>query len=88
MKNGEPFASGISEKIKKLGWTVFVSGIISSIIRFIAAVFETKAYHVDQLLNMNAVSDITYNYSGSLWFVGASLVRDGEDNPGLKLLSP
>lgn len=74
MKSGEPFAFGISGKVRKLGWTVLVSGVIADIARTVASVFEMKAYQVEHLLNMDAVSDITYGYSLSLWYVGAALV--------------
>ena len=74
MKEGSPFAEGISAKVRKRGWTVLIAGGVLEIARLIAAVFELKAYRFDRLLNMEAISSVTFNYTISLWFVGAALI--------------
>lgn len=74
MKDGTPFASGIAAQVRKLGWTVLIGGVVAEIGRAVAHLFEIRAYHLEQLLDPNAVSSISYNYSVSLWFVVTALI--------------
>lgn len=74
MKDGTPFASGIVAQVRKLGWTVLIGGAVAEIGRAVAHLFEIRAYHLEQLLDPNAVSSISYNYSVSLWFVVTALI--------------
>ena len=66
MKDGSPFTAGISAKIRKLAWTVLAGGGLVEIGSVVSSVLETRAYHLDRLLNM----DLTI----SLWFVAAALI--------------
>ena len=74
MKEGQPFASGIADKIRKLGWTVLVTGAIAEIGGMITSVFELRAYQLDKIVSQGPVSEISYNYGFRLWFVFAALI--------------
>ena len=74
MKEGQPFASGIADKIRKLGWTVLVTGAIAEIGGMITSVFELRAYQLDKLLNQGPVSEISFNYGFKVWFIFAALI--------------
>lgn len=74
MKEGRPFETGISEKIRKLGWTILIAGSISEGCRILANVFELMAYDLRFITSQSAVASITYNYSINLWFVIAALL--------------
>ena len=74
MKEGQPFASGIADKIRKLGWTVLVTGAIAEIGGMITSIFELRAYQIDKIVSAGPVSEISYNYGFRLWFVFAALI--------------
>lgn len=74
MKEGIPFASGISNKIRKLAWIVLVGGAITEIGHAITAVLEIKAYQIEQFFNMEAISSVSYNFTLNLWFVITALL--------------
>jgi hypothetical protein len=74
MKDGHPFAEGISDKIRKLGWTVLVAGGITEVGRMLSEIFEVRAYQIGRLLNQAMVESITYKYSMNLWFVVTALI--------------
>ncbi len=74
MKEGRPFAEGISDKVRKLAWAVLIGGGIAEIGHMLTEVFELQAYKIESLLNMNAVSSVSYDYSFSIWFVVAALI--------------
>lgn len=74
MKAGQPFARGISAKIRKLAWTVLIGGGVAEMGRVLAEVFETRAYHLERLLNMDRIATVAYNFDVDLWFLGAALV--------------
>ena len=74
MKEGQPFASGISDKVRKLGWTVLVTGAIAEIGGMITNVFELRAYQLEKIVNPALVSDISYDYSFDIWFVFVALI--------------
>ena len=67
MKSGRPFESGISRKIRKLGWTVMIAGLIAELAGTAASVFELRAYDLPLLLNRELVSSYGYDFSISLW---------------------
>ena len=74
MKEGQPFAAGIADKIRKLGWTVLITGAITEIGGAIANVFALRMYDLDKLMNPEIVSDMTFDYSFNLWFVITALI--------------
>lgn len=74
MKEGQPFAKGISGQVRKLGWTVLVAGGIAEISRAVGAVLEMRAYQVETLMDSSVVADVTANYQISLWFVVTALI--------------
>jgi len=74
MKDGTPFVSGIAAQVRRLGWTVLVGGAVAELGRVVASVFEIRAHHLEQLLDPNAVSSVSLNYSVSLWFVVTALI--------------
>ena len=73
MKAGQPFASGTSLKVRKLGWTVLIGGGIAEVGQMVSSVFEARAYQLERLLAPAAVS-VSYDYKISLWFVIAALI--------------
>ncbi|MBO4886699.1 MAG: DUF2975 domain-containing protein [Firmicutes bacterium] len=74
MKEGQPFASGIADKIRKLGWTVLVAGAISEIGGMLNAVFELRMYQLEKIVNPALVSEISYDYSFNIGFVFVALI--------------
>jgi hypothetical protein len=74
MKAGQPFARGISAKIRKLAWTVLIGGSVAEMGGVLAEVFETRAYHLERLLDMDRIAAVAYNFDVDLWFLGAALV--------------
>ena len=74
MKAGQPFARGISAKIRKLAWTVLIGGGVAEMGGVLAEVFETRAYHLERLLNMDRIASVAYRFDVDLWFLGAALV--------------
>lgn len=74
MKAGQPFARGISAKIRKLAWTVLIGGGVAEMGGVLAEVFETRAYHLERLLDMDRIAAVAYNFDVDLWFLGAALV--------------
>ena len=74
MKAGRPFHRGISAKIRKLAWTVLVGGGIAELSTVLAEVFETRAYHMERLLNMDRVAAVAYSWDLDLWFVIAAII--------------
>ena len=74
MIEGIPFAAGISNKIRKLAWAVLVGGFITEIGHAITASLEIKAYQIERLFNLEAISSVSYNFSLNLWFVITAMI--------------
>lgn len=74
MKEGNPFAEGISGKIRKLAWTVLIGGGVAELGTLISEIFEVQAYRIESLLNPGVVESFTYNCSINLWFVIAAWI--------------
>ena len=74
MKAGQPFARGISAKIRKLAWTVLIGGGVAEMGGVLAEVFETRAYHLERLLDMDRIASVAYRFDVDLWFLGVALV--------------
>ena len=43
MKEGQPFADGVADDLKKLAWTVLIFGLISAVWRFVSQVMVSTA---------------------------------------------
>ena len=74
MIEGIPFAAGISNKIRKLALAVLVGGFITEIGHAITASLEIKAYQIERLFNLEAISSVSYNFSLNLWFVITAMI--------------
>lgn len=74
MIEGIPFAAGISNKIRKLAWAVLVGGFITEIGHAITASLEIKAYQIERLFNLEAITSVSYNFSLNLWFVITAMI--------------
>ena len=74
MIEGIPFAAGISNKIRKLAWVVLVGDFITEIGHAITASLEIKAYQIERLFNLEAISSVSYNFSLNLWFVITAMI--------------
>ena len=74
MIEGIPFAAGISNKIRKLAWAVLVGGFITEIGHAITASLEIKAYQIERLFNLEAISSVSYNFSLNLWFIITAMI--------------
>ena len=74
MKEGAPFAAGISGRIRKLAWAVLIGGGVAEAARTAAAVFEVRAYQIERLLNRDLVASVSYSFTLELWFVAAALI--------------
>lgn len=74
MKEGRPFENGISDRIRRLAFTILLGGGIAEIGRAVGSVFELKAYDLGLLFDQPFIEQITFNYSISLWFVGAAFI--------------
>ena len=74
MKEGTPFAEGISGKIRKLGWTVLIGGGIAELGSLVTEISEVQAYRIESLFNPAIVESYSFNCSMDLWFVAAALI--------------
>lgn len=74
MKEGTPFAAGVSGKIRKLALAVLIGGGVAEVGRLVNTIFEIRAYSLDRLLNMDAIASVSYNYSLSPWFIVTALI--------------
>ncbi|MBQ3274247.1 MAG: DUF2975 domain-containing protein [Christensenellaceae bacterium] len=74
MKEGTPFVEGMSGKVRKLAWAVLIGGGIAELGHVITNIFEVQAYKIDHILNPEAVTSYSYNWTFSLWFVLIALV--------------
>ena len=74
MKEGYPFAAGISGKVRKLGWTVLICGGFVELGRVLTELFEARAYRIEALMNPGLVDSFTYNVEFNLWFVVTALI--------------
>ena len=74
MKEGRPFAEGISKRIRQLALIILVGGGIAEVGGAIAQVFAIKAYDLATLFNNASIDYTTYNYNFSLWFVVVALI--------------
>ena len=74
MKEGKPFAAGISDKVRKLAWTVLIGGGVAEVGKLISEVSTAQAYQIERLVNPELVESFTYNCSLDLWFVVAALI--------------
>lgn len=74
MKEGKPFASGNSGKIRKLGWTALIAGGVTELGRVVSDISNARAYQIERLFNPETVSSFSYNFGINLWFVVAALI--------------
>ena len=74
MKEGRPFETGISAKIRQLALMVLIGGAIAEVGRAVGSVFEMKAMDLSLLFNPSAVSGISFHYSISFWFIAGALL--------------
>lgn len=77
MKEGRAFAEGISNKIKKLGWTVLIGGGIVEIGRMAEDLFTVRAYKLAEIISHPAVESVgVAAKTGSIhpWFILAALL--------------
>ena len=74
MKEGRPFEAGISQKLRKLAWTVLAGGCVAEIARVLGAVFELKAYEIEKLFDHSLIAEASFSYSLQLWFVPVALI--------------
>lgn len=69
MKDGSPFESGVSSKVRKLAWTTLIGGAVIEVCRVCGIIAELKAYDLQLLLNNETVQKFTYNYSFNMSFI-------------------
>lgn len=69
MKDGSPFESGVSIKVRKLAWTTLIGGAVIEVCRVCGIIAELKAYDLTFLLNTETVQKFTYNYSFNMSFI-------------------
>lgn len=74
MKEGRPFETGISERIRRLAFTVLIGGGIAEAGLAVGTVFEMKAYDLSKVINPSSVKAMSFSYSISLWFVVVALI--------------
>ncbi len=77
MKEGKPFAEGISKKVRKLGWTVLIGGGVFEIARAAEEFFTVRAYRVAEFISHPAVESAGIEFSKSSihpWFIFAALL--------------
>ena len=69
MKDGRPFESGVSSKVRKLAFTTLIGGAVIEACRVLGTVAELKAYDLTLLFNSASVQRFAYNYSFNVSFV-------------------
>ncbi|MCR5809047.1 MAG: DUF2975 domain-containing protein [Clostridiales bacterium] len=74
MKQGRPFESGVSDKIKKLGWVALIGGFVTAFGGSVASILELKCYDLNAIFTSPAISGIGFNYSFGLGFAILALV--------------
>ena len=75
MKEGRPFESGVSTKIRKLGWVALIGGAVAEIASKISPFLDVKLFDLERVFNMEVVKDFSYNIGANTWwFVIAALV--------------
>lgn len=89
MKQGEPFAAGISGLLRKLGWTVLVGGFLVEAGLRLSEIFYLRAYRVAELFNHPSVESVRvagntpvhpwFLYAGLLLFFLSFVFRYGEE---------
>ena len=86
MKEGRPFESGTSDKIRKLGFVVIGSGLILQLCRYFAAITEIRAYNLESFFRPEMVKgvefsfefDINFIFIAAILFLMAHIFRYGE----------
>ena len=76
MKEGKPFAAGISVKIRKLAVTVMVGGFLVEAGIRLSNIFVLKAYRIQELLSHPAVKSVEVggNLSIPEWYIPVGLM--------------
>ena len=74
MKEGQPFAQGISDKVRKLGWTVLIGGGIYELAQAVSNIFKARAYDIPTLFSQPAIAEVSYDFNISFWFVITALI--------------
>lgn len=75
MKEGKPFAEGISRSIRRLAVTVMVSGALVEIGRVASNLFTVRTYALEKLISSPMIESIGISASGlHPWFIFAGLV--------------
>ena len=69
MKDGRPFESGVSSKVRKLAWTTLLGGAVIEVCRVFGIIAELKAYDLTLLLDPETVQRFAYNYSFDMSFI-------------------
>ena len=69
MKMGRPFETGISEKIKKVGWVVLIGGFFSELVSVVARILLIKAYSLNELFSSEVVTKTEFIFNINLNFV-------------------
>lgn len=76
MKEGRPFVSGISRKLRKLGWTVMISGALVEIGGRLAEIFNLKAYRITEFFTNPVVESVKVGGNTTIfcWSIPAGLL--------------
>lgn len=71
MKQGKPFAEGISGKIRKLGFTVLFGGALVEIGRIASELFTVRAYRLEEIISSPIVGSVNVSASSAvhIWFI-------------------
>ena len=69
MKEGRPFETGIPENLKKIAWSILLGGVLVQIVALVERILLIKACPIQQLLNLEAITNFEYTFSIDFSFV-------------------
>ena len=87
MKNGQPFDTSISAKMKQLCWLTIGGGVCSQLTGFAAGILMYKAFDFSNLflnenithVNMNLEFDLGFVVLALIWYMLSCIFRYGEE---------
>jgi len=87
MKNGQPFDTSISAKMKQLCWLTIGGGVCSQLTGFAASILMYKAFDFSNLflnenithVNMNLEFDLGFVVLALIWYMLSCIFRYGEE---------
>lgn len=62
LKDGHPFMTGISDRIRRMGWIVLIGGFVTELSSAIGQFAGLSGYSIAQMVNFETVASIRYDF--------------------------